>query len=170
MALRGRWRAHAQLLTILKGINGNLGGYWHNVEDRVFPVLVRPEDGFDHGGYPYICAPLLLTQPAPLANRSTSDTYDLWTWKQPIYYFCRDQVDTLEDNDIAEQVMKLGEDVIRAIALDWTLGETADDSRFTEGGNEMAGAAPDEDYGEGELLLSIDQRFAPEDLGPNATA
>jgi len=169
VALRGRWRAYVELIAALKGINGFEGGYWNDIAQRVYQVLVRPEDS-ENIVLPYICAPLILTQPAPEAGKETSETFDVWSWKQPIYYFLEDESDNVEDSAIGEAILKLTEDVIRACALDWTLNGSADDSRFIDGGNEIAGIDPTDDIGEGQLILEVDQRAAPEDLGPKATA
>ncbi len=163
MALRGYWRIYAQLITILKGINGPAGGYWTDLEGRVFTRLIRPEDA-DQVVRPYLCVPLVQTAPA----YETEETSTQETRRQGIWGFV-DELRRDFDTDGNERILKLGDDIFRAVSLDYTLGETAQDSRFVSGGEEIGGVMPDDDWAELEKVLEIDDRFAPEDLGPNAT-
>lgn len=164
MALRGYWRIYAALIVVLKGINGPTGGYWSNLERRVFTRLIRPEDADFAIKFPYLCVPLVQNAP----SYETEETSTVEARRQSIYGFVGEERRDY-DTDGNERILKLGDDIFRAVSADYKIGGTAVDSRFVSGGTEIGGVIPDDDWAELEKVLEIETRFAAEDLGPNAT-
>jgi len=165
MALRGRWRSRQALSAILKGINGRPGGYFHDLCQRVYTGLPRPEDG-DGIPTPYICTPRVSAVP----NFDTTDSGLVKChWRQPIFCFITEEKRGF-DTDPDDMLLKLTEDIQLAVLRDPKLAGTAQNTQWVTGGDELGAIVPGEEYGEAELVLEIWSWYAAADLGPAATA
>jgi len=165
MALRGRWRSYSALFIALRGINGRAGGYYHDLGGRIYPRLIRPEDGLKVQ-LPFACLPLVETTPQ---YETTDSGLVACTWRLSVFAFVNETQRGL-DSDISEQCLKLHDDIQRCVLLDPKLGGTAQDTRWVNGGGELAAVLPGEQYGELEVPLEIVNFYAVADLGPAAIA
>ena len=142
MAQRGRYQAYSQLITVLKGINGATGGYWTNLGGRVYRRLILPEE--TPPAYPYLCLPLVDDAPDP----EHTERGLILSWTQFIFGFVEELKTEEGDAGSPDLVMKLQDDITRALLNNITLGGKVQDLSLVAGGNSVAAVSADDDYGE----------------------
>lgn len=171
MSKRGFHYVYPNLIAILKGINGPAGGFWTDLNRRVYSRLIRPEDADFAITFPYLCVPLVQT--APIYETEESSVVE--TRRTGIFGFVEETERGFEALVGNVAALKLREDVFRVIATDYKLrgfaadGTEVEDSRFVSGGEEIGGVIPGDTWAEFEIVLEIDIRFSSSDVGPNAT-
>ena len=168
MAQRGRYQAHAELITVLGGINGTGGGYWHNLGGRVYKRMVVPEEEGPIG-LPYVCVPLEGDNPAV----EHTEQGVILQWTEAISGFVAETSESDVDANSPDAALKLWDDIVRALLKTRTangqwLNGKAENLEILSGGGTVAGVIGDDDYGEVLVLVQLQTRFDDKDLGPNA--
>lgn len=111
--------AYLALVARIASINGASGGYWTDLTDRVYKRFWEPET--ERSEYPYACVPLI----DPAAQGDDADTpFHLLSWVQPVFIFVAQTMTSETDSITPELVLKAHDDVLKALATDWKLGNT----------------------------------------------
>ena len=156
-----KWTAHQKLLERLRAINGSPGGYWHNLESRVYPVWASPAERAELT-LPFMVVPLL-GEETTYALEGRHVRRD-WTWV--VWAFLAEQASNDLETSQVEAVTKLEDDLVRALSSDYTLGGSVL-SLDIGVPTSIAGLRPGgHDYGEVRFPLRLTQVFQRSQLGP----
>lgn len=158
MPNRGTDQANANVIARLKTINGSTGGYWTNLERRVWNRLWVPEDR--KCALPYLC--VVMADDALTYDFNQGDLV-LATWTLKIYGFAPETTTKRTDGDGPRNIARLHDDVLKAVMPDWTFDGAVDDSEIT-GGTRSGGVLAR--YGEMSLDLRLKAYLSLQGLGP----
>lgn len=169
MASRGPTQAVQSLATALKGINGTTGGYWYNLQDRVYEGLILPE--LDARALPYVCLPETDTVAVEHLERG------LRMRLNPVVLGYVAGAATEETGDGSSMVLayRLLEDVCRALMPStstaparWNLADTAVDDVKIGSAEVAAGVHDGIEFVEVAVPLTIQITFDRDDIGSSA--
>lgn len=167
MAAREVHAAYTEMLTVLKGINGSTGGYWLNVEGRVYERLLLPEE-VAKGSFPYIAAPLSDDTPRFIHDEQRITI----VWNHEIHLFVKETATSQTESSSALQALKGRSDVMRALmrskVASGFLAGKVDDLSFISGGGIYGAIDPDDTWAEAVIPVELSLGFAVSDLGPDA--
>ncbi len=159
--------AYTALITALKGINGSTGGYWLNLQGRVYERLRVPEE-VSTRGMPFISAPASFDAP----SFAHEELLIRITWTQWIHLFVPETATDKRTSTSALQSHKARSDVMRALLLSKTpggfLSDTVDDLSFVSGGGLFGAIDADDTYAEVVIPVELTLGFAVGDIGSSA--
>ena len=158
MPNRSTDQANANVIARLKLINGSTGGYWTNLENRVFNRLWLPEDR--KAPLPYACVVMADDDLAYEFNQGDL-VYATWTLK--VFGFAPETTTKRTDGDGPRNIARLHDDVLKALLSDWTFDGAVDDSTIV-GGTRSGGVLAR--YGEMSLDLRLKAYLSVQGLGP----
>lgn len=163
VAKRSRWLAHQRLVADLKGINGAAGGYFTDLQGRVYTKYLRPA-GAATPPLPYICAPLVNSAP----QVSHDGTWLQHSWVIPIMLFVAETNVGAFDSNAISALYHLGEDVYQAVMRDPFLNNTVQVAEFVSGAIEEGGISPFDGlpYADAIVPLRLQIKFGLDVIGP----
>ena len=167
MAARETHAAYTALITALKGINGSTGGYWLNLQGRVYERLRVPEEQGTRG-MPFISAPVAFDTP----SFAHEEKRIVITWTQWIHLFVPEKASDKRKSTSALLSLKGRSDVMRALLLSKTPGgfltDTVDDLSFLSGGGIFGAIDADDTYAEVVVPVELTLGFAVGEIGSSA--
>lgn len=157
---RGKYEAYSALVDVLTGINGDTGGYYHDLSTRVRTSWQTPEEVGDRVYEPYLCLPF--DGNSEQVEAIQSQIYKT-TWRQNIYGYVAEGSSELATSSAIEAVCHLRDDILRALMADLTLGGRVRESRIatleTTAGIGLG-------YGTVMLEIIFEEWFTRDQLGP----
>jgi len=158
---RGLYETWTAIREALLSINGLAGGYWLDWSERVFPVLVTPEDGASMPDW-WACMPMI----GGRATNEPGPTADIAAWVQPIVIFVPENASDPLDTKAIEFAAHAVDDVRRMIRQNGRLGSAVVSVADWE--IEAGVGLGDNSYGEAIISLAITQTLSAQSLGPLA--
>lgn len=155
---RGTAQAHATVIDVLKSINGVTGGYWTNLENRVWNRLWLPEDR--KSKMPYLC---VVMSDDDLAYTANEGDLVLVEWTLKIFGYAPETTTSKINGDGVSNIANLHDDILRLFLNDWTFRGSVDDSTIT-GGTRTGGILAR--YGELSMDLRLRAHMSRQGLGP----
>jgi hypothetical protein len=150
--------AYNGILARLKEVSG--APHWLDVQDRVFPVLVDPEE-HPEIAKPFICFPLI----AQFAfDDSEGRGHVQMKWTGQIHFFIEDTASDPLKSVASVETAKAVEDLVAVLKQDETLGGLVEDMKLTTGSSE-AGVGIGM-YGEFLIDVELTQELDGSLLGP----
>lgn len=159
---RGRIATYDALIAMLQGINGEAGGYYYDLSDRVYRMHRLPDELGDQLTTPYVCLPVL----SPASVEEQSVQVDKKTWRWFVFGYVPE---TSQDPVLAESgrnALKLEADIERAFKADKTLGGIVRSASAPE--QESIGGDGVSEYGEVQFTFEFTEWYTRDELGPLA--
>lgn len=140
-------------------IQGPTSGFRTQLGDRVYDVLILPEDSPEIAR-PYLCMPLLTEEQDYVIEEKSV----LSSWRVRVHLFVDETQPSPTETTAAQSLADAHDDLIKTILEDYTLGGECADLNIISS-NSFCGAMTGDRYGELVLDLQLVQRFQRSDLG-----
>jgi hypothetical protein len=162
---KGMYNGRVALKAALQSINGSTGGYYNDLSSlRVFDKLILPDERSDMPAV-YLCMPLA----DEIERFEEQEQHGVRCfWSQTIFGFAQDTSSDPMSTDLVDIIAKLRDDLVRYFQKTPRLGGTVVRNVKLTTDQLVAGMLGEDDYGELQLTIEVEQLIGWADLGPDA--